>query len=63
MPQLYAEGMIRMIGDNLKVAIASGTGIGNWALEIDVLLKIAVSAATLFYIILKCRELWNKQKQ
>ena len=54
--------MIQMIGDNIKVAIASGAGIGNWALEIDVILKIAVSAATLFYIILKCRELWNKQK-
>jgi len=51
-----------MIGDNIKVALAAGSGIGNWVLEIDVILKIAVSAATLFYIILKCRELWNKQK-
>jgi hypothetical protein len=48
--------------DNLKVSLASGTGIGNWLLNIDVLIKITISIATLFYILLKCRELWNKQK-
>ena len=52
-----------MLGDNIKVAVASGTGIGNWILQIDVLLKISISVATLFYIILKCCELWNKQRK
>ena len=51
-----------MIGDNIKVAVASTAGIGNWALEIDLVLKITVSAATLFYIILKCQEQLNKRK-
>jgi len=51
-----------MMEDNVKVAVASVAGVGNWALEIDLVLKIAVSIATLFYIVLKCRELWNKQK-
>ena len=55
-------GRNKMIGDNIKVALASGAGIGNWILQIDVLLKISISVATLFYIVLKCRELWNKQK-
>ena len=48
--------------DNIKVALASVTGMGNWLLEIDVILKIGISGATLFYIVLKCRELWKRQK-
>jgi len=48
--------------DDLKVTIASITGIGNWLLQIDVILKIGISAATLFYIVLKIRELLKKNK-
>ena len=48
--------------DDLKVTIASITGIGNWLLQIDVILKIGISAATLFYIVLKIREQLNKGK-
>jgi hypothetical protein len=46
--------------DSVKVYLASVGGIGNWFLSIDVLLKCAISVATLFYIILKCRELIRK---
>ena len=48
--------------DDLKVGLASVTGIGNWLLQIDVILKIGISAATLFYIVLKIKEQLNKSK-
>jgi len=47
--------------DDIKVAAASVTGIGNWMFQIDVILKVAISVATLFYIILKIREQLNKK--
>ena len=48
--------------DDLKVTIASVTGIGNWLLQIDVILKIGISAATLFYNVLKIKEQLKKGK-
>lgn len=48
--------------DDMKVGVASVTGIGNWMLQIDVILKVAISVATLIYIVLKIREQINKQK-
>jgi hypothetical protein len=47
--------------DDLKVLVASTTGIGNWLLEIDILLKVTISLATLFYIVLKVQELLKKR--
>ena len=46
--------------DDIKVAIASIGGLGNWILEIDMVLKVAVTAASLVYIILKCKSLIKK---
>ena len=43
--------------DDIKVCVASVTGLGNWMLDIDMLLKVGISMATLFYIILKIRQL------
>ena len=43
--------------DDFKVAIASATGIGNWMVSIDLVLKVGISLASLIYIILKIREL------
>jgi len=42
--------------DDLKVGFASVTGLGNWVLEIDIVLKAGISLATLVYIVLKIRE-------
>ena len=42
--------------NDLKVLFASGTGLGNWLMEIDLILKVGISVASLVYIILKCRE-------
>ena len=43
--------------DDLKVAIASVAGLGNWMVEIDLVLKVAISVASLIYIGLKIRQL------
>ena len=51
-----------MMEDNIKVTVASLMGVGNWLTDLDIILKIGVSAATLFYIVLKCREQLNKNK-
>ena len=50
----------RMNFDDLKVGFASVTGLGNWMLEIDILLKAGISLATLIYIVLKIREQLRK---
>ena len=46
--------------DDIKVAVASITGIGNWMVSIDLVLKVGISLASLIYIILKIKELINK---
>ena len=43
--------------DDMKVAFASITGLGNWLVDIDLVLKIILSAASLVYIILKIKQL------
>ena len=47
--------------DDLKVGFASVTGLGNWILEIDIMLKVGISLATLVYIVLKIKEQIRKQ--
>ena len=47
--------------DDIKTAIASVVGIGNWMVQIDLILKVGISAASLVYIILKIRQLLKKQ--
>ena len=48
--------------NDVKVALASVSGLGNWALEIDMILKVLISLASLIYIILKIRELIKNKK-
>ena len=43
--------------DDLKVMAASMGGLGNWLMQIDVILKVAISVASLIYIVLKCRQI------
>ena len=42
---------------DIKVCISSIVGLGNWLVDIDLILKVAISLASLIYIILKIREL------
>ena len=46
--------------DDIKVGFASVTGLGNWMLEIDIILKAGISLATLVYIVMKIREQLKK---
>jgi len=46
--------------DDIKVGFASVTGLGNWMLEIDIILKAGISLATLVYIVLKIKEQMKK---
>jgi hypothetical protein len=54
--RMNRSGMNMITLDDLKVSVASATGIGNWMLQIDVLLKVAISVATLVYIVLKIKQ-------
>ena len=48
--------------DDIKTALASVVGLGNWMVEIDLILKVGISLASLIYIILKIRHLINNEK-
>jgi len=43
--------------DDIKVCFASVTGLGNWLVDIDLILKVSISAASLVYIMLKIKQL------
>lgn len=56
--------MIKMIDLNdIKTALASGVGLGNWMMEIDTVLHVLISVASLVYIILKIKQLITKGKE
>jgi len=46
--------------DDLKVGFATIAGLLNWAVNIDVVLQLAISVASLIYICLKIRQLLAK---
>jgi hypothetical protein len=46
--------------DDLKVGFAAVAGLLNWAVNIDVVLQLAISVASLIYISLKIRQLLAK---
>ena len=46
--------------DDLKVGLASITGIGNWLVDIELILQITISLASLVYIVLKIKEQLDK---
>jgi hypothetical protein len=48
--------------DDIKTMLASASGLGNWLLEIDTVLHILISIASLVYIVLKIKQLIAKAK-
>ena len=48
--------------DTGKVFIATVTGLSNWMVSMDLMLKVGISLASLIYIVLKIRELVRKDK-
>lgn len=49
--------------NDVKVGFASVGGLGNWMLEIDTVLHILISVASLIYIILKIVQLIKNNKK
>lgn len=48
--------------DDIKVCFAAAAGLLNWAANIDIVLQLMISFASLVYIILKIREVLEKRK-
>ena len=48
--------------DDFKVIFASATGLCNWLVDIDMILKVGISLASLLYIVLKIQQLLKKRK-
>ena len=46
--------------DDVKVGFAAVAGLLNWAVNIDIVLQLAISVASLIYISLKIRKLLSK---
>ena len=46
--------------DDVKVGFAAVAGLLNWAVNIDIILQLAISVASLLYISLKIRQLLAK---
>jgi hypothetical protein len=48
--------------NDIKTALASGVGLGNWMMELDTILHVLISVASLVYIVLKIRQLIKNSK-
>lgn len=46
--------------DDCKVIAASVAGLGNWMLQVDLLLKVLISLMSLLYVTKKCVDLYRK---
>lgn len=53
------QGMLTV--DDFKVGIAAVAGLFNWAVNIDIILQLLISLASLTYILLKIREIVRKR--
>ncbi len=49
--------------NDMKAFFAAIIGSGNWILEIDTVLHVLISVASLVYIILKIKQLITKNKE
>ena len=47
--------------DDVKVCFASVTGLGNWLVEMDLLLKVGISLVSFLYVTKKCVDLYKKK--
>tara|TARA_R100000656_G_C3860509_1_gene109760 strand:+ start:262 stop:417 length:156 start_codon:yes stop_codon:yes gene_type:complete len=48
--------------DDFKVIFASSTGLGTWLIDMDMLIKLMLSLASLLYVILKIKQLLENRK-
>ena len=48
--------------DDLKVIFASSTGLGTWLIDMDMVVKLMLSLASLLYVILKIIQILENRK-
>tara|TARA_Y100001968_G_scaffold319871_1_gene352032 strand:+ start:2309 stop:2467 length:159 start_codon:yes stop_codon:yes gene_type:complete len=48
--------------DDIKVGVASATGIGNWLIQMDMILKVGISLVSLLYVTKKCADLYKGKR-
>jgi len=48
--------------DDLKVIFASSTGLGTWLIDMDMVIKLMLSLASLLYVILKIIQILENRK-
>jgi tRNA A37 threonylcarbamoyladenosine dehydratase len=48
--------------DDVKVCVAAVGGLGNWLVEMDILLKFLISLVSLLYITKKCSDLYKGKR-
>lgn len=48
--------------DDIKVGLASATGLGNWLIQMDILIKVGISLVTFLYVTKKCIDLYKGKK-
>ena len=48
--------------DDFKVIFASSTGLGTWLIDMDMVIKLMLSLASLLYVILKIKHLLENKK-
>jgi hypothetical protein len=46
--------------DDLKVLAVSAAGLGNWMINIDLGLKLILTGLSIFYVVLKIKQLIQK---
>jgi hypothetical protein len=49
--------------DDAKVMVASAAGLGNWLVDLELVLQITISLASLFYIVLKIKEQLERNRR
>jgi len=47
--------------EDLKVVLASSSGLGTWLVEMDLLLKVGISLVSFLYVTKKCIDLYKKK--
>ena len=48
--------------DDLKVCLAAVGGLGNWLVQMDLLLKVGISLMSFLYIAKKCVDLYKGKR-
>ena len=46
--------------DDIKVAVATVGGLGNWLVQMDLMLKVGISLVSFLYLTKKCVGLYRK---